>query len=80
MFLVGKISVIKLSELSGFLKVCQSLFRLFRLFKLTSQFLLQQIYGEKCPSGIRWWDLNPQPSPHESHTITTKPGLVFVFR
>ena len=26
-------------------------------------------------SSIRCWDLNPQPSEHESPPITTRPGL-----
>ena len=30
---------------------------------------------KKCPSSIRWWDSNTQPSVHESPPITTKPGL-----
>ena len=30
---------------------------------------------EKCPSGIRHWDSNSQPSDYESHPLTTRPGL-----
>ena len=36
----------------------------------------------KCPSSIRFWDLNPQPFKHESSPITTTPGLpplIFIF-
>ena len=43
----------------------------FRLFKQT----LQQIYVKICPSSIRYWDSNPQPSGHEPPPITTRPGL-----
>ena len=46
----------------------------FRLFKTTLQFL-QQINLKKCPSSIWCWDLNPQPSEHESPPRTTRPGL-----
>ena len=31
---------------------------------------------KKCPSSIQCWDLNPQPSGHESVPITTRPGLI----
>ena len=30
---------------------------------------------EKCPSSIRYWDLNPRPLGLESPPITTRPGL-----
>ena len=50
------------------------LFSLFRLFKQSVQFL-QQIYVKKCPSNIRSWDANPQPSVHESPPKATRPGL-----
>ena len=30
---------------------------------------------EKCPSSIRCWDSNSQPSEHKSPPITTRPGL-----
>ena len=30
---------------------------------------------EKCPSSVLCWDLNPQPSDHESPPVTTRPGL-----
>ena len=30
---------------------------------------------KKCPSSIQCWDLNPQPSKHESSPITTSPEL-----
>ena len=48
---------------------------IFGLFKQTSLQFLQQIYVKKCPSSIQCWDLNPQPSGHESVPITTRPGL-----
>ena len=48
---------------------------IFGLFKQTSLQFLQQIYVKKCPSSIRCWDLNPQPSERESPPITTRPGL-----
>ena len=51
-----------------------SFFVYFRLFKQTLQFL-QQIYVTKCPSSIRFWDLNPQPS-GQSPPITNGPGLL----
>ena len=31
---------------------------------------------EKCPSSIRFWDSNPQPSGHEPPPLTTRPGLL----
>ena len=31
--------------------------------------------SQKCPSSIKWRDLNPRPSEHESPPITTRPGL-----
>ena len=49
-------------------------FDLHCLFKETLKFL-QQINVKKCPSSIRYWDLNPQPSEHESPPLTTRPGL-----
>ena len=30
---------------------------------------------EPCTSIIHWWDSNPQPSEHESPSITTRPGF-----
>ena len=33
------------------------------------------IYVKICPSSIRCWDSNPQPSRHESPPIITRPGL-----
>ena len=53
------------------------LFHFFCLFKQTLQFL-QQINVKKCPSSIQCWDLNTQPSEHESHPITTRPVLKFL--
>ena len=47
---------------------------IFGLFNQTLQFL-QQIYVKKCPSSIRYRDLNPWPSERESPPITTRPGL-----
>ena len=44
---------------------------LFSFFKQTIQFL-PQINVRK--SSISCWDLNPQPSEHESRPITTRPG------
>ena len=38
--------------------------------------ILQQINVKICPSGIRCNDSNPQPSEHESPTVTTRPGLL----
>ena len=52
----------------------QPFFVYFRLFKQTLQ-ILQQINVKKCPSRIRSWDLNSQPSANESPPITTRPGL-----
>ena len=34
---------------------------------------------EKCPSSIRCWDSNPQPSEPETPTITTRPGLLSLY-
>ena len=49
---------------------------IFRRFKHTIvKIVLQQINVKKCPSSIRCWDLNPQPSEHESPSITTRPEL-----
>ena len=43
-----------------------------RLFKQTSAQFVQQIYVKKIHP---WrWDLNPQPSEHESPPVTTRPG------
>ena len=46
----------------------------FCLFKQNLQFL-KQIFVKKSQSRMRCWDLNPQPSTHESPPITTRPGL-----
>ena len=46
----------------------------FCLFKQTIQFL-QQINVKKCPSSIRHWDSNLQPSDYESPPLTTRPVL-----
>ena len=47
----------------------------FHLFKQTLQFL-QQKNVKKCPSIIRRWDLNSQPSDHETPPLTTRPGCL----
>ena len=31
---------------------------------------------EKCPSSIRRWDLNSQPSDYKAPPLTTRPGLL----
>ena len=46
----------------------------FHLFKQTLQFL-QQKNVKKCPSSIRHWDSNSQPSDYDSPPSTTRPGL-----
>ena len=46
----------------------------FCLFKQVLQ-SLQQIKVKKCPSSMRCWNSNPQPTEHESPPITTRPGL-----
>ena len=48
---------------------------IFRLFETNINTVLQQINVKKCPSNKRCWNLNPQPSEHESPPITTRPGL-----
>ena len=48
----------------------QPLFSSFQTFQC-----LQQIHSDQCPSSIRYWGSNPQPSEHESPPITTRPGL-----
>ena len=48
---------------------------IFGLFKQTSLQSLQQLYVNKCPSSILYWDSNSWPSEHESPPITTWPGL-----
>ena len=50
------------------------LFHLFSSFQTNTTFFTT-IYMKKCPSSLRCWDLNPQPSAHESPPITTRPGL-----
>ena len=50
------------------------IFVYFCLFKQTLKFL-QQINVKKCPSSIRHWDSNSQPSINESLPLTTRPGL-----
>ena len=47
----------------------------FRLFHKQTITFLQPINLKKCPSSKRCWDSNPRPSEHESHPITTRPGL-----
>ena len=58
-------------------KTCQPqpLYDYFQSFQ-TIITILQQKYVKKCPSSIWCWDLNPQPSGHESATITPRPGLL----
>ena len=52
-----------------------NLFHLFLVFsKKHYNFTTKQC--EKSPSSNRCWDLNPQPSEHESPPITTRPGLL----
>ena len=36
-------------------------------------------YFFKCPPRLWSWDSNPRPSEHESHPITTRPGLPPIF-
>ena len=50
------------------------LFRLFRSFQTNINTILQQINVKKCPSSIRRWDSNPQPSDRESPSIITRAG------
>ena len=52
----------------------QPLFRLFSSFQ-THITILTTNKCEKCPSGIRCWNLNSRPSEHESPPETTIPGL-----
>ena len=47
----------------------------FCLFHKQTITFLQPINLKKCPSSKRCWDSNPGPSEHESHPITTRPGL-----
>ena len=47
----------------------------FLLLKQTFQFLCNK-YLWKCPSSIRCWDSNSQPSAHESPPITATPRLL----
>ena len=49
-------------------------FCLFSSFQTNITIFTANMY-EKCPSNIRCWDWNPQPSEHESPPITTRPGL-----
>ena len=48
---------------------------IFCLFKQTLLQILQQINVKKCPSSMRRWDSNPQPSEYESPPTTTGPWL-----
>ena len=48
---------------------------IFDLFQTNINTSLQYINVNKCPSSIRHWDSNPQPSECESPPITTIPGL-----
>ena len=50
------------------------LFCLFSSFQ-TNITIFTTINVKKCPSSIRCWDLNPQPSEHESPPITTRQVL-----
>ena len=52
-------------------------FRLFHLFLsfLTNMTILKTNKCEKCPSSIRRWNLNSQPSDYEFPTLTTRPGF-----
>ena len=54
--------------------VIKTLFRLFLSFQ-TNITIFTTNKCEKCPSSIRSWDSNPQPSEHESPPITTTQGL-----
>ena len=63
----------EISSLSIFMSHPRPLFVYFRLFQQT--FLFYNRYMCKNPSSLRCWDLNPQPSGHESPPITTTPGL-----
>ena len=50
------------------------LFLFIFVFSQILQFL-QQINVKKCPSSIRCWDSNSQPSENKSPPLTTRPGL-----
>ena len=50
-------------------------FHLFLVLSYKHYKILQQIYVNKCPAGIRCRDLNPRPVEGESPPITTRPGL-----
>ena len=50
-------------------------FCLFSSFKTNITIFTTNKY-EKCPTRIRCWDSNPQPSQHESPPITTRGGLL----
>ena len=52
----------------------QNLFRLF--YVLVKQILrFSNKLMQRSPFGIQYWNPNLQPSEHESHPITTRPGL-----
>ena len=44
-------------------------------FQTNSNTICTTIYVKKCPSSIRYRNLNPQPLGCESPAITTRPGL-----
>ena len=48
---------------------------LFSVFSSKYQYNFYNKYVIKCPSSIRYQDLNPQPLEHESPPKTTRPGL-----
>ena len=47
----------------------------FGLFQTNIITIFTKNMCENCPSSIWCWDLNPQPSEHESPPITIRPGL-----
>ena len=56
------------------------LFNLFLCFQTHITNFKTNRYVIKCPSSIRCRDLNSQPLEHESCPITTRPGLLSIFK
>ena len=51
------------------------LFCLFSSFQTNITNFTTNMNVKKCPSSIRRWDSNSQPSDYESPPLTTRPGL-----
>ena len=63
------------TNISNFLKLAHARPLVYFCFFQTNNTIFLTNKCEKCPSGFRCWDTNPQPLVHESSPVTTRLGF-----